>query len=376
MIVLLVLVYFFFKQQGKLDTEGRMFLALCATNFALLALELAIDVLGIVYPRAFLAPVVTGISLLFYVLNPVPGIFYFLYIQQVIGKRCSRKFILLLLLPWLANAVLSIASPLTGWLFQVNEQSVYSRGPYFALLVVFNYSYLLAGPLYLITHHSQLQRKIFNTLLVFPFPVAIAGVLQIAFFGVEILWVSLTISLLILFFNVEASQVNRDYLTGLFNRRYFQKMATLAFAKKRVVNPQWAVLLDIDGFKYINDTYGHAKGDEALIVVAHILEQIAPPQTVVSRYGGDEFALLTVELPKLEILTMYERLEQKLSESNASHQFPDTLTISAGCAPLVLKEHADLDAFLHHLDMSMYKAKMESKKTNTQSRSAVFHLCE
>ena len=376
MILLLVLLYFFFKQQGKLDNEGRMFLALCATNFVLLALELAIDVMGIVYPKAFLAPVVTVITLLFYVLNPAPGVFYFFYIQQVIGKRFSKKFSILLILPWLLNAILSLASPSTGWLFQINEQSVYSRGPYFSLLVVCSYSYLLVGPFYLMAHHNQVQRKIFSTLLVFPFPVAIAGTLQILFYGVEVLWISFSISLLILFFNVEASQVNRDYLTGVFNRRYFQKMATLAFAKKRVGNPQWAFLLDIDGFKYINDTYGHAKGDEALILVARLLEQIVPPQTVVSRYGGDEFAMLTVELPKNEILKMYERLEQKLSVSNSTDQFPDIITISAGCAPLPLKEHADIDAFLHRLDMSMYKAKMEGKSTKTRERLVVFHLCE
>ncbi len=375
MLLLLILLYFFLKQQGKVDKEGRFFLALWATNFALLACELCIDILGIIAPKAFLAPVVSVVTALFYTLNPTVGLLYFLYIQHVIGKRTKRWFFVLLAAPVIFVGVTSVISIYTGWLFVISDLSEYSRGPYFFLTVISNYLYLVFGPLYLACNHKLLERKIFSTLLVFPFPVFIAGILQVVFYGLEVLWLSLAISLLILFFNVEANQVNRDYLTGLFNRRYFQKVADLAFAKKQGMHPQWGLLFDVNGFKYINDTYGHSAGDEALMHVARVLEQAAVKHTVVSRYGGDEFALLTPELPLSEVFRMLEHLQRTLSESNATGKYPGILTLSAGCAPLASKRYPDLDAFLLQLDASMYKAKLQSKKPDKLGRSVVFHLC-
>lgn len=376
MLILLILLYFFLKQQGNIEQADRMFLALWASNFALLALELCIDMLGIYYPKTALAPLVALLTALFYALNAAPGVFYFLFIQNMIGKRVSKRFLLLLLLPWSILTLASVASPWTGWLFVIDELSRYSRGPYFFLTVICNYSYLFFGPLYLLKHHQHLQRKMYSTLLVFPFPVAIAGFLQIMFYGLEVLWISLSISLMILFFNVESNHVNRDYLTGLFNRRYFQRLAALAFAKKKAGKPQWGFLLDINGFKTINDTFGHAKGDEALIFVARLLEQTAPKLTVVSRYGGDEFALLTSRLSESEVIKFLENLEYKLSAANSAGQIPDFISVSVGCATLSMRENADLDAFLAKLDMSMYTAKVESKKPMTGERSVIFHVCK
>nr|WP_321298843.1 GGDEF domain-containing protein [uncultured Sphaerochaeta sp.] len=375
MLLLLILLYFFLKQQGKLEMAGRMFLALWASNFALLALELSIDVMGIHIPRASFAPLLSFLTAIFYVLNAAPGVFYFLYIQHMMGKRVSKRFLLLVLLPASLHTMLALVSPWTGWLFAVDALSQYSRGPYFFLTVITNYSYLFFGPLYLLMHHEQLQRKTYSTLLIFPFPVAIAGFLQIMFYGLEVLWISLSLSLLILFFNVESNQVNRDYLTGLFNRRYFQRMATLAVAKKRAGKAQWAFLLDINGFKAINDTYGHAKGDEALIGIARLLEQVAPKHTVVSRYGGDEFALLTPGLSEHEVAQFFDDLEQKLAATNAAGQFCGSIRVSVGCACLPEREHTDLDVFLVQLDKSMYVAKRESKKATDHLHSVLFHMC-
>ena len=376
MLILLILLYFFLKQQGNREQADRMFLALWASNFALLVLELCIDVLGIYYPKASLAPLLAVLTVLFYALNAAPGVFYFLFIQNIIVKRVSKRFLAVVLLPLAFLTILAIASPWTGWLFVIDEVSRYSRGPFFFLMPIAVYSYLFFGPLYLLVHHEQLQRKTYSTLLIFPFPVAIAGMLQIIFYGLEVLWISLSLSLLILFFNVESNQVNRDYLTGLFNRRYFQRMATLAVAKKRAGKTQWTFLLDINGFKTINDTYGHAKGDEALISIARLLEQVAPKHTVVSRYGGDEFALLTPGLSEREVARFLEDLEQKLSAINATAQGVGHIGVSLGYACLPQWEHADLDAFLVQLDKCMYSAKQECKNTANQRLSVLSHVCK
>ena len=99
---------FFPQATGRLGKEGRYFLALWATNFALLACELCIDILGISAPTASLAPFVAVVTAIFYTLNPTVGVFYFLYIQHVVGKRTKRWFLLLLVTPVLFVAVTSV----------------------------------------------------------------------------------------------------------------------------------------------------------------------------------------------------------------------------------------------------------------------------
>jgi diguanylate cyclase (GGDEF)-like protein len=376
MLILLVLLYFFLKQHGKLEQADRMFLALWASNFALLALELSVDMLGIYHPRSELGPLLSFLTAIFYTMNAAPGVFYFLFIQHMIGKHVSKRFLALLMVPFIFLAVLSFASIWTGWVFVIDELSRYSRGPSFFLTVINNYTYLFFGPLYLLYHRDQLQRKIYSTLLVFPFPVAIAGFLQILFYGVEVLWISLSISLLILFFNVESNQINRDYLTGLFNRRYFQRMAALAFSKKKSGKAPWAFLLDINGFKAINDSHGHAAGDEALVHIARLLEHTVPKHTIVCRYGGDEFAILTPGFTESQACQLLDHLEQKLGEFNASGQIADAITVSVGCAPLLKEDYENLDGFLQQLDVSMYKAKQASKNSDTLTHSVVFHVCK
>jgi diguanylate cyclase len=105
-----------------------------------------------------------------------------------------------------------------------------------------------------------------------------------------------------------SEQANRDPLTGLYNRRYLDSTLERELARcKREGQPLSLVLIDLDHFKQINDTYGHQAGDEVLKQLADMLNAQARAADVACRYGGEEFLLLLPDMPQDIAL---ERVEQ------------------------------------------------------------------
>ena len=111
-------------------------------------------------------------------------------------------------------------------------------------------------------------------------------------------------------------QATRDWLTGLHNRRYFEEtLADHVAATTRYGRELSLVLFDLDEFKQINDTQGHAVGDDVLRKFAKLLEKSVRAADIVCRYGGDEFAVILPETGKENAATFVERVLEKTSQS-------------------------------------------------------------
>jgi len=103
----------------------------------------------------------------------------------------------------------------------------------------------------------------------------------------------------------------RDPLTGLYNRRFFDlTMDQQTELTRRYGRDLTLVLFDLDGFKQVNDTYGHAAGDDVLKRFSQVLKQTVRKSDWVCRMGGDEFAVILPETTELNARTMVERLFQ------------------------------------------------------------------
>ena len=157
-------------------------------------------------------------------------------------------------------------------------------------------------------------------------------------------------------------QATTDELTGIFNRRQFVVMALNELRRAtRFKTPVALALLDIDYFKNINDTYGHAAGDAVLQTFTQICKANLREVDVFARFGGDEFALL---LPATEHQQAYAVLE-RIRSVIAAHLFTIqdrtiACTISAGITGTI-DEPADLDELLGHADQALYHAKKEGR---------------
>lgn len=150
----------------------------------------------------------------------------------------------------------------------------------------------------------------------------------------------------------------RDELTGMYNRRYLFRRAAYELARaQRYGHPLGVIMIDIDHFKHINDTYGHGVGDQVLQIIAHTCQRMLRKIDILGRYGGEEF---TVLLPQTDVETtgfVAERLRAALSAHPVNTDAgPVQVTISVGMTAFLLPDDS-LNALFRRADQALYKAK-------------------
>lgn len=159
-----------------------------------------------------------------------------------------------------------------------------------------------------------------------------------------------------------------DSLTGLLNRRYLYERLKDELARSvRHGHPMSLLMLDLDGFKYCNDTFGHAFGDKMLIAVSEMLLNTVRSMDVVARVGGDEFMLILPETPEQPAVEIAERVrctiaEQAVFPSDPARPGPHSLTASIGiaCYP---GGGDTLELLLENVDKALYRVKHKGKNT-------------
>jgi diguanylate cyclase (GGDEF)-like protein len=152
----------------------------------------------------------------------------------------------------------------------------------------------------------------------------------------------------------------RDDLTGLYNRRFFTIRLDEEISRHRRFNhPVSIVLLDLDGFKAVNDDLGHAVGDDTLRDVAQLLMRNSRGINVVSRYGGDEFAVLLVETSKAGARLYAERIRDVIAAFRHAHGKP--VTASLGVASLPDDDVVSAENLFKMADEALYAAKRAGK---------------
>lgn len=158
-----------------------------------------------------------------------------------------------------------------------------------------------------------------------------------------------------------SEMVREDQLTGSLNRRgmddLFEREADRADRRR---TPLCVALLDLDNFKRLNDTHGHAAGDEALIHLVRIVKQTLRSIDAVARYGGEEFVIIMPDTSPEEAAQAMTRVQRELT----THFFTaneQRLFITFSCGVALRKPHETQDALIRRADQAMYEAKRTGK---------------
>jgi len=159
-------------------------------------------------------------------------------------------------------------------------------------------------------------------------------------------------------------EATTDMLSGLYNRRYFFEASTKSFyTAMRYKQNLSMLMLDIDNFKNVNDTYGHMVGDSVIRICSNILTKLSRESDILARYGGEEFIIILPETNLEEVLLLAERIRKEtehrdidLNEDNIIH-----ITISIGASQLNNEDDTSIENIIQRCDDALYSAKKSGR---------------
>ena len=242
---------------------------------------------------------------------------------------------------------------------------IYQRGPAYIVFLIFALSYIIDS-MYL---YVRCRQKV-GTLKLFPVqvflvPVAIGVIVQACFVEIALTWTSIAIAIAGILTALKNEIIFMDHLTGLYNRVYLDFLQKQAYKKKNV----WVsgIMIDLNGFKQINDNYGHAEGDAALITAADLLSRSFGEYGVVTRYAGDEFVVMLNTIDEPLVRSLIARAKKNFEKENKEHRRPYCLSASMGYAIADLREKT-MDDFMNHMDHFMYEDKLAYYKEHPKRK--------
>ncbi len=310
---------------------------------------------------------------LYYLLNPIISFLWLMYTDIKIYE--SRLDLLkrtrFYVIPAAVTSIMSLASPFTGWFFVIDEENRYMRGSLFLIMALTAISYLIIScgiSLYDFYKNGWEKNKSINLYLAaFSVWVMAAAVIQIMFFGVSIIWVCSMLGCVSIYINLQNREVSTDYLTGLFNRRRLDQHLLRRIKTKRNGRLLFAILLDVDEFKNINDNYGHSAGDSVLVETAKLLRKTCRnSDDFIARLGGDEFIIVGERTEYREIEQLMNEVHSSVNDYNQSCRLNYNLQISMGYS--VFDRDDTADTFLAAADREMYRSKKDRKQRECKTR--------
>ena len=151
---------------------------------------------------------------MFYIFGPVACMLWSCYVEFQINRNPQRlkKFAVILCVPLYINFILSLASIKTGWLFWIDADNIYSRGPFLPVTMLISYFYLIYSTLYTIFAKRRIDKKRFNYLILFVLPPGIGSFIQYMYYGVSLMWVCMTVSIFLIYINIRTTGYTRIIL--------------------------------------------------------------------------------------------------------------------------------------------------------------------
>lgn len=280
--------------------------------------------------------------------------FIFLFYKRLNDFKTGNWFLTrFLMIPGIVSLGAGAVQLFVPVLFRVDQENYYHRLNLSWLSVGVVFFYIFAG---ILIFYGRKAPAYFRTgnIWMFVFPIIGGTIFQFTFYGVSVIFPSVTLGLTGFYISCHNEIMMRDWMTGLLNRTCFMSAAVQKICKE---NPNAGIImLDVDRFKEINDRFGHLEGDHALKLVADVLKEAADDDDLVFRFGGDEFLFLTCSEDPEHLENTKQKLLAGVREINAEGTLPYRLSLSCGTA--VNKGNGmNLENVLNAADFIMYSQK-------------------
>jgi len=341
--------------------QNKVFLMIIKVSGLLLVLDIMARFDGQIN---FIYPIFNHVGNFFlYALGPILPSLWYIYVHDQINQNIkkTKKVFRTIIIFNLINISFVTVSIMFDWLYFIDQSNIYHRGPLFFVSVFLNVFLLFLTCFYITSHKKKLETRHYDILLMFSIPPFLSMILQIIFPNISILLNSLVLSTLIVFLNIQNKNVYTDYLTGVFNRKRLEKHLC-----DRINNNNKrgfaAILIDIDAFKHINDTFGHNEGDRALKTTAIILESCLRSNDFIARFGGDEFFIVLDTSSKRVLEEIVNRIEKSIAKHNSKEYIQYKLNLSMGYGVYDPKSGISIEEFQKSIDVKMYQTKREGQK--------------
>ena len=286
---------------------------------------------------------------------------YFEYMQESDFVKSRSRVRVASILVWIM-AIMLVINIKAGFFFYIDGDGIYQRGPWFILQYILSYAYVIftctRAFIGIFDRKKFAKRRLLIELALFPVVPAIAGIIQFVKPEIPLACVSLSLATLILYLEWIDQVISLDPLTKLNNRKrfvYFYDQWQVTHDEKEDL---YLMMIDANKFKSINDTYGHAAGDMALVRIAEALNRscrFAGKRSHIARYGGDEFAVFVCGADPETMEQLKARISSCLKELNETDKAPYELSVSMGYSKV--KARQPLKEVIEEADKNLYEDK-------------------
>ncbi|MBR2283331.1 MAG: GGDEF domain-containing protein [Ruminococcus sp.] len=336
------------------QTDDRIFTAMIAhTSVACIVEMISFIIDGVQFPFSKQIILLTN-SYLFYA-NVIVSLLWTVYtdLRLYRSEERMKKYLLIRSIPAIIGIAALIPNLKWQFIFSIDENLVYHREPIGYSYYAITFGYLFYSIIIRQGYYRKYGRSKFYPISMFLAPIFIGATAQLLVYGVSLAWCSVALGLTGIYLSLQNELSYLDPLTSLYNRSYLNIVLKDIWRRR---SPASGIMIDLDYFKAINDTYGHTIGDLALIEAANIIRSAAPDHAVVFRYAGDEFIVLfrTDSEEKTEELISKIRRGVEVFNLTGGQQYDLSFSIGYSMYP---GSGEPTDKFLHEMDTAMYQEK-------------------
>ena len=347
------------QRRQTLDRLFSLMIALTGSACIVETITFILD--GVSFPYAKAIDIILNSWL--YFANLVTSFTWWVYVDYRLfrSEKRLRTIYPKLAIPSVICNLLLVVNPWTEWFFRIDDEMCYQRCPmgyiYYAVTL-----YHLIGSLG--TQHIYYRRygkTKFFPIFMFLAPIFLGTILQMFVYGISLAWCAVCVGLVGIYMSLQNELSFIDPLTKLYNRNYLTHVLRHISSGNKMAA---GIMIDLDYFKSINDTFGHSVGDEALVDAAMIIRKSVPDDAISFRYAGDEFIVIIRTGGEKEIDDMIGMIRNTLGHFNESHEREYTLSFSIGYS-IYDPDLGDADGFMHQMDENMYQEKRTKHTRST-----------